>query len=147
MSFGTHGVHFSRLIVVVTRYTGAYFPLIISLQFSFQSYRPYSVTTFTVVLFSTTFKATILIWFGIQSHHLNTIWHSEPPSPYCLTFRATISFQFAVKSHHSFLVTAFKAAISSQLRHLESFFSIWCSEPPSFFSLAFRATISFQFGV
>ena len=64
-----------------------------------------------------------------------------------MVFKATISLQLGVQSHHrfsvwrsesSFSVSAFRATISPQF---------WHSEPPSLLSWAFRATISFQFGV
>ena len=71
-------------------------------------------------------------------------WRSEPPS----------LLSFGVQSHHLFLVSAFKATISSQFGHLEPpslfhfrrseppfTFQFGRSKPPSLLSLVFRATM------
>ena len=123
--------HFHGLRVVVTRYTRAYLPIIISLHFQFQRSEPSS-----------------LLNSGVQSHHRFSV----------LAFRAIISSQFqcsepsslpssGVQSRHRFSVPAFRAIIASQFRHSESS-SLLSSDIQSHhrFSIpAFRAIIASQF--
>ncbi|KAL6349663.1 hypothetical protein AAG906_041070 [Vitis piasezkii] len=84
-------------------HTGAYFPLIFSLQFSVQSHHSFTI-------------------YDIQSHHVTlSVRRSEPLLQFC-AFRATIISQFqrlepsllsfGVQSHHyRFSISAFKAII------------------------------------
>ena len=111
------------------------------------------------------FRATIILNFGVQSHHHSQFWCSKPSSLLILDFRATISFSvsafraiiilsFSIRSHHCFTVSAFKVAylvlafraiipsyFGIQNHH---FYPVWCSESLSLSSSAFRATISFS---
>ncbi|KAL6319136.1 hypothetical protein AAG906_011216 [Vitis piasezkii] len=103
-----------------------------------------------------TFRAIIILDFGVQSHHRFSI--SATISIFSLVFRAIIVLSFSVQSHHHFLVLAFRAIIASLVRHSESSsFSVsvfrviiaslvrrlepssllqfWCSEPPFLLSL------------
>ena len=95
---------FCGLRVVVACHIGAYFPphhflvvwafrATISLQLGVQSCNLFSVTTFRVVLLSSTFKASSF-----------SVWRLEPPSLFNLAFRATISLQFCGQSHHLLIV-------------------------------------------
>ena len=81
----------SSLRFAAACHTGAYFPLIISLQSGVQSHRPFTI-------------------YDIQSHHV-TFFSSA--------FKAT-SPVVGVQSHHHFLVSAFRAITASQLRRSES---------------------------
>ncbi|RVW36542.1 hypothetical protein CK203_072854 [Vitis vinifera] len=81
----------SSLRFAAACHTGAYFPLIVSLQSGVQSHRSFTV-------------------YDIQSHHV-TFFSSA--------FRAT-SPVVSVQSHHHFLVSAFRAITASQLRRSES---------------------------
>ncbi|WKA13325.1 hypothetical protein VitviT2T_030634 [Vitis vinifera] len=99
------------------------------------------------------FRATIILSFGIQSHCLFSIRRSEPDLQFqrleplsllILAFRATISAQFQRLEPPSLLILAFKATISTQFGVQSHHpFSVWLSEPPSLFNLAFRVTSSF----
>ena len=73
--------------------------------------------------------------FGIHSHHIFSVW----------AFRVILhSFSFRA----AFSVQRSEPQFFSLVRHSEPpFLTARCSEPPSLLSLAFRATISFQFGV
>ena len=98
-----------------TYYTGAYFPLIISLQFGVQSHHSFSDTTFRVVP----------LQFGVQNHYIFSV----------MTFRVVfLDLTFTV----IVAVLVFRATISSRLRHLKSSFLasrsqlsvlVWRSEP------------------
>ena len=145
---------FCRLKVVAARYIGAYFPSHHFLatrrselpsilnyevqsrpsQFGVQSHYLFSVSRFRAqFLFSLAFRATVP----------SQLRCSEPP--YLLSYDVqSCPSQFGVQSHYLFSVSAFGAAISSQLRHSESFFIVWLSEPPSLFSLALKATVPSQ---
>ena len=145
----------SGLGVVAACYTRAYFPLIVSLQFGFQSH--HSSTVYVIQSHHVTLQ------FGVQSHFSS----------------------FDVQSHHRFSVSAFKAIVSFSFgvqsrsspslgiqSHLSSFgvqshypFPAWRSKPPCLlvydvqsrlsqhdipsyqFSWAFRATIPSQLGI
>ena len=85
----------------------------------------------------------VFLQLGVLSHHLFLVQHSESLSLYSLTFKAFIFFSLA-----------FITPISSQFGLQSHVFSlafrvtspVWRSKPPSLFSLAFKATISSQFG-
>ena len=98
---------------------------------------------------------------GIQSHYPFTVWRSEPSSysvwrsePHLqLSVRVTIPsqfdvqsphlFQFGIQSRHIFSVTKFRVILLSlTFRDVSS--QLWCSEPPSPYSLAFIAIIASQ---
>ena len=81
----------SSLRFAAACHTGAYFPLIVSLQSGVQSHRSFTI-------------------YDIQSHHV-TFFSSA--------FKAT-SPVVGVQSHHHFLVSAFRAITASQLRRSES---------------------------
>ncbi|RVW93378.1 hypothetical protein CK203_022394 [Vitis vinifera] len=81
----------SSLRFAAACHTGAYFPLIVSLQSGVQSHRSFTA-------------------YDIQSHHV-TFFSSA--------FKAT-SPVVGVQSHHHFLVSAFRAITASQLRRSES---------------------------
>ena len=101
--------------------------------------------------YSSVFKAIIHYWFPIwrlESH--SQFQHSEPSSIFSLTFRV-VFFSFGVQSHHrvfsltfrvTFLVSAFRAIIGFQFDVQSRIFQFRRSKPPSFFNLAFRATMS-----
>ena len=95
---------------------------------------------FRVVSLGLTFIAIVLAWhsepshhliigLSIQSHHLFSVWHSEPPSS-SVWHSEWSSLQFGVQSHHHFSDW-----------HSKPHFSVWRSEPPYPYSSAFRATI------
>ena len=67
-------------------------------------------------------------------HHFIAPWRLEPPSVLNYDVQSYPS-QFGVQSHYLFSIWVFRAIISSQFRS---------SEPPSLFSLAFKATIPSQ---
>ena len=149
---------------MAARYTGTYFPLIISLQL-WRSEPPSS--------YSPTFIATVSSQLNVQSHPLfsfttfrvvSAVWHSELQFVFSLAFRATSFPQFGVQSHRIFLVwcsvslfhlSVHSCCVSLAFRATISF-SVWHSKPPFslqfgvqshylFSVLAFRATISSQF--
>ena len=105
-------------------------------------------------MLSWAFKATIYFQFSIQSHHLLITRHSEPSSLLSNDVQSRLSqfniqrCQFSVMVFKVFIFfsSAFRVAIYSQLRHLESSFSVRHSES-SFLVLAFRAVRSSQFGL
>ena len=191
---------------VQSRISSLAFRATISFQFGIQSHHPFLIWHSEPHLqFGIQSYHLFSVWhseppslpsLGFQSHHLFSVWHLEPLSTYSLAVRATIFLQFGVQSHifsltfrvvvhflivrrsepPSFFSLAFKATIPSQLWRSESLFSTWCSEPPCLlsydvpsrlsqldihsyqftvghleppflFSLAFRATISLQFGI
>ena len=105
------------------------------LNYDVQSRHIFLATTFSVVLQSLVFRTTICFQFGVQSHHLFSVWRPKPPS----------FLSYGVQSRHIFSITmfrvvlhslGFRATISSQFRR---------SKPPYLFSLVFRATIFSQF--
>ena len=104
------------------------FRTILFLELDVQSKHCFSVTTFRVVLHSLAFIATISSQFG-RSESSFIVSHLEP------------HFQFSVQSHNFFLQLGIQSHHFLQL-DVQSHhpFSVWRSEPPSLFSLAFRAT-------
>ena len=89
------------------------------------------------ISYSSMFRATIPSQFGVQSHHLFSVWRLEP------------HLQFGVQSHY-FLSLAFRAMFS--IWHSESHlqlgvqsqcpFIVWCSELSSYHDRVFVATFS-----
>ena len=87
------------------------------------------------------FRVTIFSQFGIQSHHISLVQHSEPSYlqfgvqkyVFSLASRATVFLWFDIQSHHIFSLV------------FRIVFSVWYLEP--LVSLAFRATIFLRFGI
>ncbi|KAL6338312.1 hypothetical protein AAG906_018657 [Vitis piasezkii] len=102
-------------------------------------------TSRAISIFSSAFRAIIVLSFGIQSHYRSHFRHSEPSSFSFLAFKATIPSQFQHSKSSSFSVLAFRAIIASQLRHSEpSTFLVRCSEQSLFSASALRAIIASQ---
>ena len=92
--------------------------------------------------------------FGIQSHYSFFVWRLEPRFHFGVQSRIS---SFGVQSHHH---SQFRCSEPSSFHsfgvqsHISSFnfqnhhpFLFWRSKPPFMPSLAFRATIPFQFGI
>ncbi|RVW77707.1 Retrovirus-related Pol polyprotein from transposon 17.6 [Vitis vinifera] len=139
----------SSLRFAVACHTGAYFPLIVSLQSGVQSCRSftvYGIQSHHVTFFSSAFRA--ISQFDVQSHH-----HYFSVS----AFRAIISFQIDIQSRIleslSLLSLTFRVIIITSLsfgvqshhrfsdRHSESPHRFWRSESLSLLSLTFRVII------
>ena len=86
--------------------------------------------------------------FGVQSHHLFSVWHSKSLFISSSAFRVTISFQFGVQSpspvwhSESLLLLSYGRSEPLSLLSLgvQSHVSITAFKAFIFFSLAFRAT-------
>ena len=146
---------FIGLRVVAACYTGAYFPIIISLQLGVQSRHLFSITKFRVILFSLAFKV-VVHGMAFRATISFQIWRLEPTFFFSLAFRVIISLQLGVQSHHLFSVTMFRVVILSltfrvissrfnfQSRHL---LTAWHLEPQFLFNYGVQVTISLQLGV
>ena len=114
-------------------HTGAYFPLIVSLQSGVQSRR--SFTVYDIQSHHVTF-----FQFDVQSH-FSSCRHSGQPS----------LFSCGIQSHHRFSVSAFRAIITFSVRRSESSSSLLSfgiqSHHCSFLVSAFRAIIGFQIDI
>ena len=110
----------SSLRFAAACHTGAYFPLIVSLQSGVQSRRSFTVYDIRSRILSLTFRVVITSQFDVQSHH-----HHFSVS----AFRAIIGFQidiqshilvFGVQSRYHFSASVFRAIIiTSQFRRSE----------------------------
>ena len=112
--------HSIGLRVVMTCYTGAYFPPNHSLAARHSKLLclpSYDVQSHHSQLDDHGYS----VWFGVQSHYLSSVWCSESYHHLflLLAFRATVRFPFGVQSH--------------------SF--VWHSEPPFILHLVFRAMV------
>ena len=134
-------------------------------QFCIQSHYLFSVSTFRATIPSQFrhLESPSLLSLSVQSHHIFSVWHSEPPSILGYGVRghhlfiarhskSSYLFSYDIQSRPSqfdiqrcrFSIMAFRAFIFFSLAFRATIPSQFgCSEPPSLFSLAFKATISF----
>ena len=156
--FGVQSRAFSLVFRAIVHFPFGVQSHVFSLAFRAIVHFPFEVRSHICIM---AFRA--VVSFGVQSHRSFPIWCSEPRFQllilllylYCfilfyfifyyyfiiyllllfffqLVCRLEPCSQFGVQSHYLFLVSALRATISSQFEH---------PEPPSLYSLVFRAVI------
>ncbi|RVW13548.1 hypothetical protein CK203_101447 [Vitis vinifera] len=162
LSFGIQSHHqfsvsaFRAIIILISTFRA-------TISSQFRRSKPSSLLNFgiqshhhsrTISIFSSVFRAIIVLSFDVQSHHhflvlafraiiASSVRHSEPSSFSVSVFRVIIASLVRRSEPSSFSISTFRAIIASSVLVFRATISsqFGHSEPPSLYSLAFRAII------